>query len=96
MAKSEISLVGATAFYEFNVEIAGQVAYIKMHWSTIGEFYRVTITLGDDTIVKGKGLHPGIDLLKSTDLEIGQLYLEGITPTLENIGIDNRLIYESV
>ena len=94
--KEMISLEGATAYYTFNVELANLVALVTLNWVTTKGFYKVSITIDNEEVVRGKGLHPDIDLLKSTELAIGKLYLEGAEPTLDNIGIDNRLVYESV
>ena len=72
---------------------------IKMHldWSYAGNFYRVRLVQsGKDLQIGGKGLNPGIDLLEQLKLGIGKLYLEGAQPTLENLGLDNRLVYEPV
>ena len=46
--------------------------------------------------VGGKGLNPGVDLLETLKLGIGKLYLEGEQPTLANLSLDNRLVYEPV
>jgi len=72
---------------------------IKMYldWSYAGSFYRVRLVQsGKDLQVGGKGLNPGVDLLEQLKLGIGKLYLEGAQPTLENLGLDNRLVYEPI
>ena len=96
MTKEVISLEGATSYYTFNVEIANLVALVTLNWVTTGGFYKIFITIDNEEVVRGKGLHPDIDLFKSTELGIGKLYLQGDEPTLDNIGIDNRLVYESI
>ena len=78
--------------------VLGEDEY-EMHldWSYNGEFYRVRLlSEGVELPVGGKGLNPGVDLLETLKLGIGKLYLEGAQPTLANLSLDNRLVYEPV
>lgn len=78
--------------------VLGEVEY-EMHldWSYNGEFYRVRlIDNGIDLPLAGKGLNPEVDILATLRLGIGKLYLEGAQPTLANLSLDNRLVYEPV
>ena len=78
--------------------VLGEDEY-EMHldWSYNGEFYRVRLlSEGVELPVGGKGLNPGVDLLETLKLGIGKLYLEGEQPTLANLSLDNRLVYEPV
>lgn len=78
--------------------VLGDVEY-EMHldWSYSGEYYRVRLVdNGVDLPLAGKGLNPGVDILETLRLGIGKLYLEGAQPTLANLSLDNRLVYEPV
>jgi hypothetical protein len=78
--------------------VLGEIEYeLHLDWSYSGEFYRVRlIENGVDLPLAGKGLNPGVDLLETLKLGIGKLYLEGAQPTLANLSLDNRLVYEPV
>lgn len=70
---------------------------IRLDWSYNGSFYRVRILReGVELPIGGKGLNPNVDLLEQLKLGIGKLYLEGAQPTLDNLGLDNRLVYEPI
>ena len=96
----QISLAGGSVYFTLDTEVDNHVFELSFRWVESANFYRAYISIDGVLRVEGKGLHPDIDLLKSVKLDddqvLGRLYLVGAEPSLENIGIENRLIYETV
>lgn len=97
MSKFKINLPQNEPYITTTV-VLGELEYeLHLDWSYGGEFYRVRlVNEGVDLPISGKGLNPGVDILESSRLGIGKLYLEGAQPTLSNLSLDNALIYEPV
>lgn len=97
MIRFKINLPQNQPFITTTVTLGEEEYELKLDWSYSGEFYRVRlIKEGVDLPMSGKGLNPGIDVLETSRLGIGKLYLEGAQPTLSNLSLDNALIYEPV
>lgn len=90
-----IPLRPGAAFQRFRVNLSGRVFRVRLYWSTRFSMFSADIHEGETPIVLGRGLHPGIDLFKGLNLGIGKLYLEGRTATVDNLGVDNQLRYET-
>ena len=97
MSRFKINLPQNEPFITTTVVLGEDEYELKLDWSYSGEFYRVRlVNNGVDLPMSGKGLNPGIDVLETSRLGIGKLYLEGAQPTLSNFNLDNALIYEPV
>lgn len=96
MSRFKIDLPSGESFIEATIPLGDKEYRFELDWSYNGNFYRVNMYDGDTPVIEGKGLHPGVDLLGRLKLGIGKLYLEGSPATVENLGTDNRLIYETV
>lgn len=95
MSKSKINLQPAP-YQRFTVEMAKTVYTVQIWWSVALNLHTVNIIDPEGNyLVACKGLTPNVDLLATAQRRIGKLYLEGAVPTLLNLGIDNRLIYET-
>lgn len=96
MRKFNIPLPNGESIINFDAQIGDYQFGFRLYWIVDAGYYRVSIKANGDDLVLGKGLHPGIDLLKNQNLNIGKIYLEGQTATIDNLGVANRLIYETV
>lgn len=97
MSRFKIPLPQNEPFIKTSVTLGDSEYELSLDWSYNGEFYRVRLlSEGVELPVGGKGLNPGVDLLETLKLGIGKLYLEGEQPTLANLSLDNRLVYEPV
>lgn len=94
--KYTIPLTSGDAFQTFSVTLGETQLKIALRWSTRYEFYSVDIHQGSKAIIKGRGLHPNIDLLQDLHTGLGKLYLEGLPATPDNLGLENKLRYETV
>lgn len=97
MKRFSVSLPQGEPIISASIKMGDDEYDIKLNWSYGGQYYRVRLIKdGVELGVSGKGLNPEVDLLKSLKLGIGKLYLEGAQPTIDNLGLDNRLVYEPV
>lgn len=97
MSRFKISLPQNEPFIKTSITLGDSEYELNLDWSYNGGFYRVRLLSdGVELPVGGKGLNPGVDLLETLKLGIGKLYLEGEQPTLANLSLDNRLVYEPV
>lgn len=97
MNRFKINLPQNEPFITTTVALGDEEYELKLDWSYSGDFYRVRLIKdGIDLPMSGKGLNPGVDILSTSRLGIGKLYLEGAQPTLSNLNLDNALIYEPV
>ncbi|AUR83834.1 hypothetical protein NVP1042O_46 [Vibrio phage 1.042.O._10N.286.45.B8] len=97
MSRFKIPLPQNEPFIKTSVALGDSEYELNLDWSYNGSFYRVRLlNEGVELPIGGKGLNPGVDLLEQLKLGIGKLYLEGAQPTLDNLGLDNRLVYEPI
>lgn len=89
-----IPLKPGSAFLRFSVTLSGRNIRVVLRWSTRYGFYSVDLYEGDVPLVRGRGLHPEVDLIGGLNLGIGKLYLSGKPATIENLGQENKLRYE--
>ncbi|AUR82869.1 hypothetical protein NVP1029O_36 [Vibrio phage 1.029.O._10N.261.55.A7] len=97
MSRFKINLPQNEPFINTTIELGGDEYEMRLDWSYSGQFYRIRLIKDNvDLPMSGKGLNPGVDVLATSRLGIGKLYLEGDQPTLSNLNLDNALIYEPV
>ena len=87
-----IPLNSRTASQEFSVTLNNHNLRFTINWMTRYEYFRVDIhDLDENPIVLGRAMHSGINLLTGLNTKIGQIILEGETPTIDNLGVSNQL-----
>jgi len=97
LSRFKIPLPQNEPYITTTVVLGGAEYELHLDWSYNGGYYRVRLIDEDgDLPLMGKGLNPGVDILETLKLGIGKLYLEGAQPTLANLSLDNRLVYEPV
>lgn len=89
-----IPMSPSRAFFKFRVVLSERLFQFTVKWSTRFGFYTVDIYEGTTSVILGRGLHPGVDILYGLNLGIGSLYLDGEVATVENLGISNKLRYD--
>lgn len=90
-----IPLQAGSAFQRFSVNLNDTLVTFKIQWQTRYGLFVVDLLDGDTVITAGRGLHPNINLLDGLVTDLGRIYLEGQRPTIENLGVANKLRYEA-
>lgn len=96
MATRTIPLKNGLAYQKFSVTLDGTLVTFRLQWLTQYGYFLVSLYSGDTAIARGRGLHPGVNLLDGLNVDIGPIYLEGDAPTVSNLGVDNKLRYEEL
>jgi len=94
MTRYRIPLENGSAYQTFTANLGGRNIEFRLHWQTLYGYFLVGIYENGEPITLGRGLNPGIDLLGGLNQDIGSLTLEGRQPTIRNLGIENRLIWD--
>ena len=90
-----IPLPSGQAHIAFAVDVGDERVRVWLDWLTRYEYFAVHLTASGEQIIAGRGLHPDQCQLRDTRLgEVASLRLEGDAPTLENLGVRNRLVLE--
>lgn len=89
-----IPLTSGSTYQRFSADLSGRLIRFEMRWLYQYEFFAVDIYEGDTPITQGRGLHPGVNLVAGLMSGLGAIYLEGDAPTVENIGVANKLRYD--
>lgn len=91
---STIPLTSGLAYQTFTVTQGNAKLRFYLHWLTRYRYYSVDVyDSADMPVACGRALHPGMDLVAGLNVDIGTLILEGEQPTLNNLGLTNRLIW---
>lgn len=90
-----IPLNSGYAFQRFRLQLNQHLLVFRLRWLTRFSYYCVDIFEKDVPVVLGRALHPGINLLAGLNTDMGQLILKGDSPTVGNLGKDNKLIWYS-
>ena len=89
----KFTIPSGLAHFQFDANLGTIRLRFRLNWLTRFGYYVVDVSQNDKKLTAGRGLHPGIDLLRGLNLDNGTLTLEGSAATPENMGIDNRLVY---
>lgn len=89
-----IPLRPGRTYQRFKTELSGRLIRFELRWLEQYQFYAVDLYEGDETITQGRGLHPGMNLVAGLLTGLGAIYLEGEAPTINNLGVDNKLRYD--
>lgn len=100
MSRELIPLVGGAvnAHQTINVQLGNNFVDITLDWRTIIEQWSVKIEQDGVLLVTGVMLEPNINILQNyPDLAptIGSIYFVGDKATLDNLGSNNSLVWES-
>jgi len=91
----EIPLQPGNAHLSFRVELSGTPVKIRLDWLTRYGYFNAQVSGPDGVLTAGKGLHPDMDLLVDVPGIPGRLYIDGAAPTVDNLGREARLVYET-
>ena len=94
---NQIPLEGGAqnAHQTFSVELVGREITFKLDWCGYVDmpFWNLDLLERGLPLVLGLKLVPGCDLIGPYKLDLGQLWLVGEEPTLDNLGVDNQLVW---
>lgn len=91
----EIPLQPGNAHLSFRVELSGTRVRVRLNWLTRFGYFQAIVSDDADVLVAGVGLHPDMDLLVDVSSIPGRLYVQGAAPTVDNLGRDAKLMYET-
>lgn len=80
-------------YFGFDIQLSERTLRLELRWLYLYGFYAVDVYENGDALTLGRGLHPQMNILAYDQTGLGQLYLEGDSPTLSNLGVDNKLRY---
>ncbi|HHT7519864.1 Uncharacterised protein [Klebsiella oxytoca] len=86
-----VPLSSGYSFQKFRIQLGPHYLIFRLRWLTRFEYFCVDIYEQDEPIVLGRALHPGVNLLAGLNTTIGSLILRGESPTVSNLGIENKL-----
>lgn len=87
-----ITLTQNYAFQDFTATLGDNTLNFKFKWLTRYGYYSVDILdIDNNPITFGRALHPGVNLLSGLNINLGRIVLEGEQPTIDNLGLDNKL-----
>lgn len=93
----EIALEGGqeNAHQTFTVEMAGRSIDFELDYMGYVDVpvWNLTLKERDQILIAGLLLVGGCDLLEAYNLGLGKLCLVGKEPTLDNLGVENHLIW---
>lgn len=83
------------AHQTFTANLGGKELTFRLDFMTYVEnpAWNLDISMKGETLVCGLLLKCGVDLLKPYHLGIGKLVMVGDEPTLQNLGVQNSLVW---
>lgn len=94
----EIPLTPGLAHQAFSVELGDYTIAFTFDWLTRFEYFRVKIrdvTEQNELVLSAcSAAHVGVNLFRDYP-QYGSVYIEGDIPTVENIGIYSKLMWEA-
>lgn len=94
----EIPLTGgaANAHQTTQVQLDDNLVQFDINWCTLTEVWSCDVILEGVTLAAGTVLLPNAELIEVYETGLGgKLYVVGDTPTLDNLGTDNQLVWVS-
>ncbi len=87
-----IPLTRNAAYQKFSITLNNHQLVFYLRWLTRYRYFVVDImSIDNSPIALGRALHVGVNLLAGLNADIGEIILEGETPTISNLGIKNQL-----
>ena len=91
---SRIPLRSGAPYQRFSVQLSGRRITFELRWMVQYEFFAVNLLEGSEAITLGRGLNPGVNIIEGLNTGLGAIFLSGEQPTIKNLGISNRLLYD--
>lgn len=92
MSTIPISGGAVNAHQTFSVQLGANLIEFELNFLQSGQ-WSVNLTLEGVRIAAGLMLEPNADIVSSNQLDIGKLIFIGSDTTLNNLGVDNSLIW---
>jgi len=80
------------AHQEFSVQLGDNLVQFQLNFLQTGQ-WSCNLSIEGVVIVAGAMLEPNADIIAVNQLTIGQLVFIGADTTLDNLGIDNTLLW---
>lgn len=97
MIEIPLSNGSANAHQTFSVELGGKYLSFELNYLSYlnAPGWTMNIKRDNTPLVTGAMLVPGVDVVANYRADIGLLLFVGDEPTLDNLGIDNHLLWVS-
>lgn len=84
----------ANAHQQFNFQLGDNYVQFVINYITeSGPAWSVDISKEGVSLINGAMLEPGAEITENYEAGIGSLYFVGAEVTLDNLGIDNQLVW---
>ena len=90
---NRIPLNSKAPYQRFTVQLSDRLIEFELRWLVQYDFFAVNLYEAGEAITLGRGLHPGVNIVKGLNSGLGSIYLDGQSPTIDNLGVSNRLLY---
>lgn len=93
----EIPLITSNPHQNFSVTLGSYTLKFEFSWITRFGYFRVNVFEQSDNnrvIALGQAARSGVDILSRFE-KYGRVYIAGSEPTLENIGVNSKLMWEA-
>ena len=77
----------------FDVKLGDNFITFRLRWRELINQWSCDLLREGQLLAAGIMLTPGVLLTKTNNLDLGDLIMTGEHPTLDNLGIDNKLIW---
>ena len=85
----------ANAHYTFDIQLGDNFLEFTLNYITLaGPAWSVDIRREGVLLVAGAMLESGANILENYEADIGKLYFIGEDVTLDNLGVDNKLVWD--
>ena len=85
----------ANAHYTFDIQLGDNSLEFTLNYITLaGPAWSVDIRREGVLLVPGAMLESGANILENYEADIGKLYFIGEDVTLDNLGVDNKLVWD--
>ena len=82
------------AHQKFNVQLGDNFLEFTLNYITLaGPAWSVDVRREGELLIAGAMLEPGADIAQNYEAGIGKLYFIGENVTLDNLGINNTLVW---
>jgi len=77
----------------FEIELGDNTVEFRINWNTTEQYWSADLYVEGELKCAGVILLVGDELISAYNAGLGKLVMVGIDPTLDNLGVDNRLIW---
>ena len=94
MIKVPLKNGAVNAHQKFTIQLGDNLLAFTVNYITVaGPAWSVDISREGELLIAGAMLEPGADIAERYGAKIGRLFFVGERPTIDNLGVDNSLVW---